>query len=554
MEYELDSRKNDDRSKAYVHKGDRFFDNYDFVKAIEAYNASICYALPYSSQLIGYMKRAKVYTKLGLHKEALRSLEMAMLTETVDDDCRVQIYQQRERCVDKIGNDVLNDCSSTRKKIHKKVLAEPQITHNFHKKVPFASECLEVMENKFYGRYLTTNKDLVPGQILSIEPAYCRVLDKRFIYKKCTHCLKSNHFNLFPCSKCSMAMFCSEKCMELSETYHKYECSIMGLIFNVFCDTEHGSLPWMALRQLLLTLRWYWRFQDLIKLLVDAESDTYNFQRFNFETAVQKSYMQYILSLTTKPLIGEEYDQIKEICDKVIDTLICKSALREDIREYAIHDATFNLDKYREVLTRILIRFFYVNLTNVYSLVSTPEWWDKSEAMRNESFALAVFPFTTLINHACACNVKALFVGEGNASFMIYASRPIAAGKQIFITYQKEMNYLETPLEQRRQTIWNEFGFICGCVACINNYAIASKLKHMCLMSNEEKEFVKENYRMLEEPEKCLDAAKRAVKMYGKMLVKYEKQYPCLDVNQVELLLDHCMLLLYRNRPFSYEL
>lgn len=550
MEYELDSRKDDDRSRKYLLKGDRFVENYDFVKAIESYNAAICYAFSFSSQLpIGYMKRAQIYTRLGLHKEALKSLELAMLTETNDEDIRVQLYQQRERCVDRIGN-------TPQKKLlpHKKVLDDPQITHNFHKKVPFASECLEVMENKFYGRYLTTNKDLVPGQILSIEPAYCRVLDRRFIYKKCTHCLKSIHFNLFPCTKCSMAMFCSEKCLDLSGTYHKYECSIMGTIYNVFCDTEHASLPWMALRQLLLTLRWYWRFQDLIKLLVDAESDTFNYQRFNFETAVQKNYMQYILSLTTKPQIDEEYNQIKELCDKMIKVLIAKSPLRDDIREYILHDATFNLDKYREVLSRILIRFFYVNLTNVYSLVSTPEWWDKSEAMRNESFALAIFPFTTLINHACASNVKALFVGEGNTNFMIYVNRPIAAGKQIFITYQKEMNYLETPLAQRRETILNEFGFVCGCVACVNNYAVASKLKHMCLMSNEEKEFVKENYQMLDDPEKCLKAAKKAVKMYGKILVKYEKQYPCLDMNQVELLLDHCMLLLYRNRPFSYEI
>ncbi|XP_063697620.1 SET and MYND domain-containing protein 4-like [Culicoides brevitarsis] len=548
MEFKLDSRKDDDRSRSYLLKGDRFLDNYDYVKAIESYNAAICYALPFSSQLpTGYMKRAKIYTKLGLHKEALRSLEFAMQTETNDEEIRVQLYQQREKCVDKLGDD-------SALKSFRRVLDEPQITHNFHKKVPFASDCLEVAESSVFGRYLRTTKDLVPGQILSIEPAYCRVLDRKFIYKKCTHCLKSCHFNLFPCTKCSMAMFCSEKCLDYSETYHKYECAIMGVIYNVFCDTDHGSLPWMALRQLLLTLRWYWRFQDLLKLLVDAESGNFHFQRFNFETSVQKNYMEYILSLTTKPQIDEEFIEISELCDKMIDVLTKKSPLREDIRQYKLHDATFSSSKYREVMTRVLIRFFYVNLTNVYSLVSTPEWWDRSEAMRNESFALAIFPFTTLINHACVSNVKALFVGEGSTNFMIYVNRPIAAGKQIFITYQKEMNYLETPLEKRRETILSEFGFVCGCVACVNNYAVASKLKHMCLMSNEEKEFVKENVQMLDDkPDNVAKACKKALKMYGKILVKYEKQYPCLDLNQVELLLDHCILLLYRNRPFSYE-
>lgn len=546
MNTELSSRKDDEKAKKLKITGDCYFRNFDYEKAVESYNASICYAPPFSNQLpIGYMERAKVYTRIGLHNEALKSIDYALSLD-FNGDLRIQIYQKKEQCIERI----CHEKELQMKKMKVFSIQNPSVVGGVNLKVPFASDCLEIKESEQYGRYLTTKKDLNPGEIICLEPAYIKVVNENFIYRKCTHCLKSNHFNLLPCYCCAMVMFCSERCRDYA-TYHKYECPIIANILYELCDNEYKTLSWLTFRQLVLTIRWYPHFQDLTELYEESENVGFNFKRFNFETALQKAYLKYILCLTVKPKYEKEYAKIEHICSDMVKLLLQKTTYKKIVKNY-IYDTTFELEQFKTLLIKVAMKFFYINLTNVYSLVTTPEWLDKSEPTRGEAFALALFPFTTLINHACVCNVKALFVGEGSNDFMIYVNRPISAGRQIFICYQKNMNYLETPLEKRRQVTFDEFCFVCACTACTNNYSLGSKLKHLSLLSKEESEFLLQNSEKLRQTRVTIEDINLGIKVYSKIIQKYVRHYPCLDIFEIEKLLDHCMVLLYRNRPYRY--
>lgn len=59
------------------------------------------------------------------------------------------------------------------------------------------------------------------------------------MYTHCHHCL-SRSYNLIPCPKCPLALYCSESCRNLSwKLYHKIECpvhAVMSKLLNVDVD------------------------------------------------------------------------------------------------------------------------------------------------------------------------------------------------------------------------------------------------------------------------------------------------------------------------------
>lgn len=215
------------------------------------------------------------------------------------------------------------------------------------------------------------------------------------------------------------------------------------------------------------------------------------------------------------------------------------------------HAAHNEDDDFKDLLQEILLQFFYVAMVNVYSMCSTPTWLEKSEQLRNERVGIGFYPFTTLMNHACAANTKALFIGENSSLYMVYVTRPIRAGDQLFMTYQRQMNFLEADLAHRKETIMREYCFSCDCDACIHNYPIAEKLKMLNIFTEEETKFIQMNLTELRDGN--FEAARRGMTKYSGLIRKYVSYTPCQEVLKLDLLLDQCINVLYRNRPFLYE-
>lgn len=367
------------------------------------------------------------------------------------------------------------------------------------------------------------------------------MLDREFIYKKCTHCLKSNNFNLIPCNQCSVAMFCTKDCINARKNFHKYECKIMTPIINILCD--EGRLPWISLRLLLMTLMYYPDMHELAKMMSDIQKTKFQFKNFNYLAATGPEYIQYVLNLAMKqPCDDEEHEEVHKMCTLIVNLLAKRTELKTKV--YRTH--------HKQLLLDILTRFFYINMANNFVLVSYPTWLEKSDTLRHELFGSALYPFTSLINHACVPNLKVKFIGESNSKVMIYVTRPIKAGDQLFITYKKTISYLMADKQSRQQVMNSEYGFECCCEACGNDYPTLKQLKRLDICTEQEKELLQSGCVEIQQ-KASVDEAMKCLPKFAEIIEKYNKSFPSIDCYQIESLLEYCMSTLYRNRPFMYE-
>lgn len=141
-----------------------------------------------------------------------------------------------------------------------------------NEQISSASSAVSLCTDPVKGRYLVATKDILPGQILVKEEAFVSVLNPgetpllqhdqegKFSTRVtngdlyCHRCLKRTLATV-PCSGCSYAKYCSQKCLQQAwDRYHSVECSLGHLLLTlgVFCH--------VALRSTLLA-----RFEDFGK-------------------------------------------------------------------------------------------------------------------------------------------------------------------------------------------------------------------------------------------------------------------------------------------------
>lgn len=78
--------------------------------------------------------------------------------------------------------------------------------------------------------------------------------------------------------------------------------------------------------------------------------------------------------------------------------------------------------------------------------------------------------FGSLFNHSCDSNISRITFQD---KIIFFASRPIKAGEQLFISYRPNFSFLN---RKRRQSALDCFGFKCKCQACENDWPVFEKL------------------------------------------------------------------------------
>jgi hypothetical protein len=119
-----------------------------------------------------------------------------------------------------------------------------KLTRPANPKLPYLADCLEMRNDQKYGNYIVTTQQLQPGDVIATEDFFYYSLTKRHdpsfeydalqidnkvFYQFCAYCFSSNLLNLFPCTSCTITMYCSEKCRKSAFEYHKYECQFIEL-------------------------------------------------------------------------------------------------------------------------------------------------------------------------------------------------------------------------------------------------------------------------------------------------------------------------------------
>lgn len=189
-----ENKKNQENCDSFKLKGNKCYQNKEFLKAILFYNQSLCIAESNEQISLLYGNRSAVYFEIKRFKECLENIQLAKQYNYPEDKL-VKLNNRENRCLDIIKNE-------------KQIKEDPvsnffKLSYKAHPKIPFIIDGVEAKYSEKYGRGLYTNKNLYAGDIIIIEEPFLKTLDDEFKHKRCNYCLKTNSYNLIPCENCT---------------------------------------------------------------------------------------------------------------------------------------------------------------------------------------------------------------------------------------------------------------------------------------------------------------------------------------------------------------
>lgn len=139
--------------------------------------------------------------------------------------------------------------------------------------------------------------------------------------------------------------------------------------------------------------------------------------------------------------------------------------------------------------------------------------------------------FCSLINHSCSPNVKRLNVDD---KVVLIVSRNIKKGEQLFDSYRATFN--NQPKSQRQEGLFNDYGFVCDCDACANDWPMNKGLE---VYSEDVLEFAWTEHEDL--PFATPDEAKRKLQSYFNMIAKH-KRFPSAEIIVLQECISNCLI------------
>lgn len=408
------TKKDDQKAIQFSRSGDKWLarktNNFD---ALVNYNESICFAenLPRSEILShNYAQRARIYFEWKLWKICLKNIEFARNAAGCSDQLLETLLKLENECTQHIKLDGSLDTDV-------KKMYTPLLSFTAHSKIPFIAECLDIRENKQYGRYIITHKQLQPGQIIAIEEKYFNVLIPKMRYQRCANCLEENALSLFPCKYCTGAMFCTPKCFNSAQnSFHQYECPIIDYLHENF-DRFHLC----AVRATIMAFLSYKTVDKLIEgvQLADRSEPVTAFTINHKKKSVQQKYLQ-IHTFPTKQEQRHWYDLI----GTAIPTVLLYKQLLAHTKFADI--LTCNISS---IIKELIFKHLQISRMYFHSLSSADRQYRIGGGGLRGSGA---YPFCSLINHACTPNILRIPFGT---KMIVFVLRPIKIGEQLFDNY-----------------------------------------------------------------------------------------------------------------------
>lgn len=190
-------RKTNLQAEKFRSVGNKFFFKNNHCEAILAYNCSLCYAEVGSESLsLAFGNRSAAYMCLGEYKLCLSSIELAKSHGYPRDKLDKLLKREAE------AKKLLDDQQTNKSDEDKSGIFE--LSYPASQKLPCFAECLELRDNKKFGRHIVTNRNLKTGDVIAVtEPSFV-IFEKRAQLHHCSHCTKSSmKLNLIPCMGCT---------------------------------------------------------------------------------------------------------------------------------------------------------------------------------------------------------------------------------------------------------------------------------------------------------------------------------------------------------------
>lgn len=202
--------KNDEESLQKRQQGNRYFGLGQWVEALEFYNESLCLAKKDSENIsLAYANRSACFLKMRRYDKCLGDIELAKTTG-YPNALMKKLDQRKIDCLKAMES---GDSLSRQTKLSLEA----------DDKFPCMANALKIERGNDGAYNCVAREDIDIGQTVVVEKVFHLYLYELHA-QKCAICLKG-YTNLFPCDRCSAAMFCSDECR--TNLLHSYECGLV---------------------------------------------------------------------------------------------------------------------------------------------------------------------------------------------------------------------------------------------------------------------------------------------------------------------------------------
>lgn len=409
-------------------EGNVYFDQSDFVHAIERYNESLCYAENGSEHLaLAYANRAACFVKLKFYKEALE--DIASSKEAGYPAHLIPKLDRRKADCERMMHE-----EGSRSREH-----EAKLSFEADEQFPCMANVLKVERCSTSGNYsIVAREDIDVGQTVVVEGT-TKLLHQHY-GSNCNVCLKEI-CNLIPCQKCAIAMFCSPECQ--GNLLHESEC---GLRINSDILVNNESM--YALRSILKAIHLFPSADELINFVEETLATD------ELPDSLLNNRSKYRAFL--KQRIGRKF----------IDIVVLGThayCVYTEILKIPVVKQMFTAEKHRRFLMHLIGHHCQVLHHNLIAPKSTSKTNIPGYAT-NYSY---VGVMSRYFNHSCYPHVLTLADGVANSVYVTI--RPIKKGEEVFTATLPFIIALKRQNRQRK--LWEYRQFRCNCKRCQGVFA-----------------------------------------------------------------------------------
>lgn len=286
-----------------------------------------------------------------------------------------------------------------------------------HQQVPYIADCLEMRQSPEEGRFICTKRDLVVGDLVATDEPFCSTLLAAMCYIRCATCKSENDLTLIPCERCCSAMFCSPECRQQAmNTFHKYECPVIDLLYTIF-NKIHG----IALRVCLTVLDLFPNVEELITFCQNPDNQNCSVFDLDYSNFSKREHYRAIHGLVTN-------QHLRSISDIFQRSVVCAVLKHFMINYTPLKDYLGGLEG-ENFFTELLFRHLQTSPSNMHNIDLVEQICETKDDAAHSSGA---FAFLSLLNHSCAPNTVRIHKG---CKAYLFVFRPIPAGGVLYDNY-----------------------------------------------------------------------------------------------------------------------
>ncbi|CAB4068136.1 unnamed protein product [Lepeophtheirus salmonis] len=459
-------KKSDKLSKELRELGNDFLKKQEFQKALVHYSKALIYSERKESKTyaLALANRSVVLTKLNKYSEAIEDAEKCLKSKEYPEEYK--LYLRQAKSFEALGQ--LN------KALEKYLNPKVEIKHE---------------ENK--GRYAVAKSLIDVGEQIVVDEAATRVLQPWYALDHCFSCL-SHTLNPIPCEYCVSVVFCSDKCIQESQSIHSnFDCQL-GILDSYasgnYNGAGHANQLYMAFK--LLSVK------ETCKYFVER-AELFSNNKESIPMPTNNTFEPYLYLYNMVGHVSNFWQTVAAVLFiiKLLEIQGFFDKFNEETKNLLLKSFTDERSNVKVFIGCLIYRFYSGIISNNHSIseVSSIEM-----SIKLKSNGLAVFPLAaSIFNHSCDPNTAPVYTGPYQITI---ATRPILPGESICHVYQG--HFADTPKSERQIKLKNMFNFECLCEACINDYPVSQGLKSSYSEVNEDNLIMKLSRSELQELDK----------------------------------------------------